>query len=596
MSLLPSSSRGSRRSALAGALALLCAVGATAAAVPAEAATYTSGGERCTVVGTSGDDVLVGTSGDDVLCGLGGDDLIRAGDGDDVVAAGAGSDEVYGGAGSDELYGGIGGDELSGGGGTDDLFGGAGGDDIDGDLGGDEIRGGSGGDELDGEGGGDELYGQDGNDDLIGGSGADHVVGGDGTNWCTLDSLDSSTRCKYDREAPTADALEMSRASVNVSDGDKRATARVHVLDDTGVTDVQLSGYVSETGLALGMGSARLVSGTIRNGWWESDFTVSRWSEPGKFTVGVDLRDRVRRSATRYFPDTFRVVNDNPDRDYPTVKLLKPTESTVVDVRDEAQVVVIEARLKDAVSGVYDGNPFCLQKPVDGFYTNLPCPNATLVSGNRYDGVWRARVRIPRGETGGDWNVSLNATDRAHAGDTMMWLGPDLWNYWTDGGTHVDSYYPALPDGTGRFSVLGTSDSTAPSVRGVTISPSRVDTLPGPVKVDFDVKVTDAPREGVEAVGVGLHASDAAADGSAVQFEFLDLRLTSGTKVDGTWSGSYWVPQGTPPGTYYLQVMVNDPTHYRSYFSPGSPYLEDHPGALVLPEPTELVVEDNPAG
>jgi hypothetical protein len=42
--------------------------------------------------------------------------------------------------------------------------------------------------------------------------------------------------------------------------------------------------------------------------------------------------------------------------------------------------------------------------------------------------------------------------------------------------------------------------------------------------------------------------------------------------------------------------MVNDPTHYRSYFSPGSPYLEDHPGALVLPEPTELVVEENPAG
>ncbi|HET7532411.1 MAG TPA: hypothetical protein VFJ83_04625 [Nocardioidaceae bacterium] len=54
------------------------------------------------------------------------------------------------------------------------------------------------------------------------------------------------------------------------------------------------------------------------------------------------------------------------------------------------------------------------------------------------------------------------------------------------------------------------------------------------------------------------------------------------------------MPQGTPPGTYYLQVVVSDPTHSRSYFSPGSPYAAD-PGAQLLTEPAELVVEENPA-
>lgn len=127
----------------------------------------------------------------------------------------------------------------------------------------------------------------------------------------------------------------------------------------------------------------------------------------------------------------------------------------------------------------------------------------------------------------------------------------------------------------------------------MTISPSRIDTLPGPVKVDFEVTATDVPGEGVDAVGISIHGAEN--DRTGVDFEFLDLALTGGTDVDGTWTGSYWVPQGTPPGTYYLQVVVSDPTHSRSYFSPGSPYAAD-PGAQLLTEPAELVVEENPAG
>lgn len=77
-------------------------------------------GERPTVVGTAGDDVLVGTPGPDA-------DLLSADEGDDVVRGGGGDDSlVSGGIGDDVVEGGDGDDHLDGGSGTDDCDGGAG--------------------------------------------------------------------------------------------------------------------------------------------------------------------------------------------------------------------------------------------------------------------------------------------------------------------------------------------------------------------------------------------------------------------------------------------------------------------------------------
>ena len=50
--------------------------------------------DGCTIVGTSGDDVLVGTSGPDVICGLAGDDMLLGLGNDDVLRGGRGFDTV----------------------------------------------------------------------------------------------------------------------------------------------------------------------------------------------------------------------------------------------------------------------------------------------------------------------------------------------------------------------------------------------------------------------------------------------------------------------------------------------------------------------
>jgi Ca2+-binding RTX toxin-like protein len=72
-------------------------------------------GERATIVGTRGPDVLVGTDRHDVIVALGGDDVVRARGRGDLTCAGGGDDVVRGGRGIDLTFGGGGDDRLIGG-------------------------------------------------------------------------------------------------------------------------------------------------------------------------------------------------------------------------------------------------------------------------------------------------------------------------------------------------------------------------------------------------------------------------------------------------------------------------------------------------
>jgi hypothetical protein len=117
---------------------------------------------RCTVNGTSGNDVLKGTNGANVLCGHGGNDKIDGKGGPDILKGGTGNDNLQGGNGSDVLLGGNGKDTLDGGKGNDSLDGGTGKD---------KLNGGPGADLLDGGKGKDVLNGGSGNDNCAAASG-----------------------------------------------------------------------------------------------------------------------------------------------------------------------------------------------------------------------------------------------------------------------------------------------------------------------------------------------------------------------------------------------------------------------------------------
>ena len=120
-------------------------------------------GEKATISGTAGNDVLLGTSARDVIAGQGGQDTIDGQGGDDLVCGNSGDDALRG-------YNG-----------NDTMLGGSGDDDLHGDNGNDILRGGDGDDRLHGDNGNDTLEGGDGSDDLEGGPAADQLDGGSGS-------------------------------------------------------------------------------------------------------------------------------------------------------------------------------------------------------------------------------------------------------------------------------------------------------------------------------------------------------------------------------------------------------------------------------
>ena len=587
------------------AVALPSLVLGVLAAPPASAA-ETSTGVRCTVVGTSGDDLLVGTSSRDVVCGLGGDDVIRsgggndlidAGAGDDVVRAGSGGDRVLAADGADDVAGGDGDDTVAGGGGADDIegdagddtiSGGAGQDDLAGEGGGDDVSGGAGDDTLEGGGAGDDLEGQGGDDDLSGGSGADALDGGVGTNICIVDAADESVRCKYDEQAPVMVETVIDPGTVDVSAGDADFTVRVHATDDTGVEDVQVQLYDGD--MYVDVPPLMPVSGDQRDGWWETTATVPRWTRPATLSPTVIVRDRLDR--TQYdtsSPARLQVLDDDPDTETPRMWLRSPVGSDPVDVRTEGADVKVSVRATDAQSGV-DRVDLCLSKPADENQLMLYgiCRDGVpRASGTAHDGVWTAVLRIPKGARNGTWNVTAYADDRVHTDGGVSWLGPDAYQRYVDLHACCGEANP-FPDGAGALTVIGAEDNTAAWTDDVTVTPAEVDTLPADATTHVRVRAQDVAGEGVTQVTSLLVADSNLA--TAPQFDQVDLALTTGDLEDGVWEGDLVLPQGTPPGTYHVLTFVTDVAHSTGFIGPS--YPNDTTGWRILASDPKVVVKD----
>lgn len=535
-----------RAVAVAGAAALLVPSLLAASGTPAAFASS----PHCTIKGTAHADHLTGTRRADVICGLGGNDTIVGRGGNDIVRGGTGSDSLTGSTGSDTLVGGSG---------TDRLYGGAGADSISGGLNADVATGGD---------GADDLAGGAGNDDLTGGPGSDDIDGGTGTNWCFVDDADVQHRCVYDTEPAVADAATVSAGSVDVTNGPQQVTVKAHLTDDTGVTMASVrpaegdpDSYPSE--------NLQLVSGNVRDGWWQGTLTFDRWLEPDTYHLRISMSDRVFRwSDSDLAEPAIQVLDAKPDLVLPEVTLISPKPTDTFDVRTAEADVTIKARVTDALSGVARVSG-CLHEPLlNGAEVYASCASLRLRSGDRHDGIYTGVVPILRKQTGGDWNVGINAVDRAHVdGSGMSYLGPDEYRI-ADDPTHTRPF----PEGLGRFTVLGPSrgDTVAPNVSSVTVDPSHVDTLTGDALVHVTVKAADSGT-GIDLVNVNLVPASYDQDNPSNPND-SGMELVAGTANDGTWSGSIRIPQGTPPQTYYLQVIVWDAAmHVHTYVSSGSP-------------------------
>ena len=117
---------------LAALVAITFALAGLANPAQAESRPKAANGMTCTIVGSTGNDVLQGTKRNDVICGLTGNDKITGLAGNDVLDGGPGNDTLNGGLGNDQLIGLAGFDNLLGSEGNDSLVGGPGTDFFDG--------------------------------------------------------------------------------------------------------------------------------------------------------------------------------------------------------------------------------------------------------------------------------------------------------------------------------------------------------------------------------------------------------------------------------------------------------------------------------
>lgn len=564
------------------------------APVAAQAASYTSTGLRCTIVGTAKNDVLTGTAKRDVICGRGGDDRIQGRGGHDVLDAGAGTDVVVGGAGNDVVLGGAGddtvvagegndrvlagtgADSIVAGDGKDLLRGGAGDDELDGGPGDDAVNGDAGADVTSGGSGDDTVTGGAGDDELGGDSGADDVDGGTGFNVCDTpnDDGDTQVRCATDTTPPAVTDVVATPSTVDVTESEQTVRIQMRITDDTGIARV-------------GAGSwARLVSGTVRDGVWESEIAVPQFAEPGVRDLTISAYDRIGRSIHHPAAGLYTVVNTIVDQQRPVLQSMN-LDRSAVDVQTEAQAITATVRLTDDLAGagwVFLCAAHAWPTGEPAFRSLSPCEYMTRISGTALDGVWRATYTVPAGAPSGTWNFGVRVYDATDTSKIDYWLGPDEF------AAHASLPAPLpdthlLPDGAGVVTVTGApQDVDPPVLTSVRLSPSVVDTSGGAVRVTVDIAGTDA--RGITDASLSINGPPGYPNhpdwGDLVHVAWVrDFSLHEGSPQDGVWRASFVVPGGTPDGSYFMQVSLRDDSHFESWMNPERGFSGDHIHALT---------------
>ena len=530
---------------------------------------------RCTMVGTPHADRLVGTSGRDVICGLGGNDRINGRGGNDIIDAGAGNDVASGGAGNDRMYGDTGSDTASGGTGDDVVTGGDGNDTLAGSAGTDKVYGGAGSDVLSGGDGDDVLSGAGGDDDLSGGPGGDDVDGGVGFNVCDAPGAvnDQQIRCVVDASKPVVEELSPTPSTVDVSAAAQSVRIEAHVTDDTGVKSVQIGNIAS------------LVSGTSRDGVWAVTIQVPRYAAPGPRDVDIDVRDRVGRSTDATLTDVFTVLDTVSDQEMPVLQSMS-LSTTAVDVRSASRPITATVHVTDDLAGATD----LYLCPAHAFPNGTPefrqagaCVSMEQASGSPTDSTWTATYDVPQGAPSGTWNFEVWISDAAGNAPNDFWFGPDEL---AAIGPTSEPRYRAIPDAAGVFSVQGiTQDLHAPVLTALTLNPSPVDTSTGAVRVTADIAGTDV--EGITGADLFISGYAGYPDNpnwiDTVDVAWVQsFQLVSGTPQDGVWHATFVVPGGTPDGSYFIQVALEDSSHFESWVSPDSGWTTDN--HLLTPE------------
>jgi sugar lactone lactonase YvrE len=215
---------------------------------------------------------------------------------------------------------------------------------------------------------------------------------------------------------------------------------------------------------------------------------------------------------------------------------------TSVNVSDSSQEVLITANFKDDLTGIKYSN----------FVLASPSGNQTIwgdfeeVSGTKNDGIYEARVIIPRYSESGNWSfeylsVEDEAGQQTHYSDNT---GPDYIGY------------KSLPGSISQKTISVVSnfvDTAGPELNALSVSTSSVNVSSVSQEVTITVNWRDA-LSGVEYSGIELRSP------SGNQTIWSDLEQVSGTTKDGIYEATVVIPRYAEAGEWNLDLWSRDKT------------------------------------
>ena len=535
----------SRAFALIAGSALIGLLATVPSAAQAATRPHAATGQRCTIVGTSGDDHLVGTRHHDVICGLGGNDVLEGRGDRDVLDGGRGNDILIGGPGKDRLIGGAGDDRCPA-------------------AKNEHVR-----------------------------SCEPHALAhpfspapthvptpmpptdpsGDPTS--TSDPTSPPQQPVPGQDAPEISQISVpSQADVTSADVMLPITYRVVDSADVDTATIRFWDHETEREAWVEGQDSTLVSGTRQDGIWRSVVRLPQHIDPMTWSPRFEVRDVLGRE-TNLWPtdDDVQILNATPGRVPQTVQLLTPADHTQYDVDASAHDITVQARIVSPQNEVTRVD-LVLLRPSDDEPANGTVwqGGGRLVSGDGYDGVWEADLGIPPGVPTGAWFLEANVQDETDVRyDADEFVIPEQINSYYPGRTHL------FTGGGGHLDMVDHVPGTASVIQSFYGQGGTLDRQGGAGSAPVSMHLTDVDPSGTSSVEIEYYSQDGAPTTARTS-----LRLESGTIQNGTWSGAVTIPADFPSGDYWPRVFVEDENHDRVYIADTSIAGQDWT-ALALP-------------
>ena len=225
-----------------------------------------------------------------------------------------------------------------------------------------------------------------------------------------------------------------------------------------------------------------------------------------------------------------------------------------VNTTTSPATVNVTAQATDDLSGVAD------------IYVGFASPSGNqsqqaalaLSSGTSLNGTWTGTATIPAYVEAGTWTVAyLSMND--NVGNQQF---------------YVTSQLQALGFPT-ALQVTSNQDTTPPTTTSFTFSPIAVNTTTSPATVNVTAQATD-DLSGVADIYVGF------ASPSGNQSQQAALALSSGTSLNGTWTGTATIPAYVEAGTWTVAYLsMNDNVGNQQF------YVTSQLQALGFPLPSK---------